>query len=373
MIKARKRSFRSALRIWHRWFGIVVGIWLLLLAVSGCVITWYNEVDTALNPDWRSLEQSTPANVKIENLVAKSEAHLPGATFSMIQYPSHDKDTFWLFGRAPNPQGGFMRVQVFAHPQTGDVLGWRESGKISLDRRHFADFFYGFHTDFLLGPIAAWVIGLIGLLWVFDHIASLILSFPKGAKVMSAFKIKGKRLSLRRLFDWHRAKGVWAFPLTLTVAFTGLVLSWPGPSRILVNNISPITGRLHETWPDLKPLTTPISIDAAIDISGTPKDKIHSLRFYPDHHAYAIRTFDEKDVDNQGRLWTYVSMVDGRQVAQRHDVGVTAGDKFFSWQYALHSGHAFGLVGRILIFISGLIVIALFITGLKLVFRRRRK
>lgn len=50
----------------------------------------------------------------------------------------------------------------------------------------------------------------------------------------------------------------------------------------------------------------------------------------------------------------------------------TAGQKFVEWQYPLHSGEAFGLPGRILVLLSGLVCPVLYGTGIFLWWRRRR-
>ena len=100
---------------------------------------------------------------------------------------------------------------------------------------------------------------------------------------------------------------------------------------------------------------------------------MHSVRPHPEVGLYAVRTFDTRDVDNQGRLWTYVNMETGKITAQRHDAGENAGDTFFIWQYALHSGHAFGLAGRLLVTLAGLVTIYLGISGYRLWWKRRRR
>jgi uncharacterized iron-regulated membrane protein len=64
-------------------------------------------------------------------------------------------------------------------------------------------------------------------------------------------------------------------------------------------------------------------------------------------------------------------MTDGRPIARRHDNGASAGDQFFAWQYPLHSGKAFGLPGRWIVFVSGLLTALLVVSGLMLWWRRR--
>jgi uncharacterized iron-regulated membrane protein len=219
--------------------------------------------------------------------------------------------------------------------------------------------------------VGAWTVGLIGLLWIIDHVVSIILSFPRVSAWFQSFRIQGLRGSLRRLYDTHRSCGLWAAPLTLTVAFTGMTLSWPETSRDAVRTVSPVTDRLHDTWPNVAPPEAPITVEAAMD-RVTARSRIDSVRLFPDHAAYAVRTFDRRDPDDQGRLWTYVSMTDGRILGRRHDNGATAGDQFFAWQYPLHSGKAFGLVGQLLVAASGVLTMFLMVSGI-LLWRRRAR
>jgi uncharacterized iron-regulated membrane protein len=51
----------------------------------------------------------------------------------------------------------------------------------------------------------------------------------------------------------------------------------------------------------------------------------------------------------------------------------TAGDTFLAWQFPLHSGRAFGLTGRILICVTGLVVAMLSVTGLVIWLKKRRR
>lgn len=369
LIELRPRV-RPILKIWHRWFGMFAGLWLLMLAVTGCAITFYDELDTWLNPDWRSVPAATSGTAApLQTAIEKAESVLPGFVPNSIELPGHDGDTLWMLGRAP-VEGTEKSVQLFANPQNGEVLGWRVSGQPALDRRHLVDLLYSLHIDLLAGPWMAWFFGLISFLWLLDHVAALSLSFPKAAQWLRSFRVDGRRGSLKRLYDLHRAPGLWLTPITITLALTGVTLTWPAVSRDVAGVVSPVSSRLHDTMEEAPPPATAIGIDAAMLRVDEP-GAVHSVRFLPDEGVYAVRTFDPRDRDDQGRLWTYVSMADGAIVGSRHDNGVSAADEFFAWQYPLHSGKAFGLPGRIAIFISGLITALLCITGIKLWLRRR--
>lgn len=109
-----------------------------------------------------------------------------------------------------------------------------------------------------------WFFGLVSLLWVIDHAVAIYLSFPKGMHWLRALRIEGRRASLKRLFDSHRAWGLWFLPVTLVLAVTGVTLSWPDDSREAVGLLSPVTGRLHETMGDVPESPAAIGIDEAV-------------------------------------------------------------------------------------------------------------
>jgi len=78
------------------------------------------------------------------------------------------------------------------------------------------------------------------------------------------------------------------------------------------------------------------------------------------------------DVSPTGNNTVYVRMSDGQIVFERKAANASAGDVFSAWQYPLHSGNAFGLVGQWLIFIGAVALVAMCVTGLNVWLRKRR-
>ncbi|WP_407354588.1 PepSY-associated TM helix domain-containing protein [Luteimonas sp. R10] len=372
--RRRRTRWRQALLAWHRWFGLGASLWLLLLALTGSAITFYDELDTWLNPDLRTTGETVPGEaqpVPVERAIEQAQRALPGFRPWMIDLPNAPGRTLWMLGRQ-GPDG--RSVQLFAHPADGRVLGWREQGRLALDRRHLMDVVYGLHIDLMLGPAVTWLFGLVSLLWLLDHVAAALLSVPRMAAWRDAFRLSGRPGSGRRRLDRHRAPGMWLLVPTFVLSLTGVTLAWPEASRDAVRLVSPVSERLDFSLPEVADATRTIDADRAIALvrERMPAARVDSLRILPRAGAYAVHTFDPRDVDDQGRLWTYVAMDDGRPLGQRHDRGTSAGDLFFVWQYALHSGKAFGLPGRIAVFVAGLATALLCITGVLLWWRRRR-
>lgn len=186
--------------------------------------------------------------------------------------------------------------------------------------------------------------------------------------------MSGSASSLRRLYDLHRAPGLWLLPFTLTLALTGWCLAWAEESRSVIGHLSPVSGRLHYAMPDREASEPRITAEQALaTFAKRHGARIDSIQPLPRKGLYAVRSFHPRDPDDMGRQWTYISVQDGRTIAQRHDMGTSAGDTFFGWQYPLHSGRAFGLSGRILVAVAGLATFVLWLSGLLLWRRRRRR
>ncbi|MDO9362331.1 MAG: PepSY domain-containing protein, partial [Sphingopyxis sp.] len=109
---AVRRRPRHALKLWHRWFGLVAGLWLALLAATGIAVTFYDELDRALNADWRTVPASARV-APVGDAIAAAERALPGFAPTMIEVPGDRGDSLWMMGRAP-VDGSPRPIQIFA-------------------------------------------------------------------------------------------------------------------------------------------------------------------------------------------------------------------------------------------------------------------
>lgn len=359
--------WRPLARSLHRWFGLMAVLWLLPLALTGSAITFYDELDRWLNPDWRTVAASDgpPA---LDRALAAASQHLPGFTARFVDIPNRADDSIAIVGSASLNGGEAVSVQLFADPRDGSLLGWRETEVLSFDRRHLMDTLYALHLDLMLGPVMVWILGLMALFWIIDHIIATALSFPALAKWRASFAVAGRGFSLKWLFDLHRAGGLWLFPITFVLAVTSLTLTWHEETRDAARLLVPVSERLHYGFP-VQPVAAPlVGMEQAVAVVGGRADSVVPLHRYG---VYGVRRFDERDMDGYGRLWVYVSMMDGRLLGSRHDRGEGMGDLFFAWQYPLHSGKGLGPPGRVLVLLAGLATSGLCITGLWLWWRRR--
>jgi uncharacterized iron-regulated membrane protein len=365
---------RRILRLWHTGFGLTAALWIILLALTGSAIAFYDDLDRWMNLDLRTVPATKLHAVEVDAAIDAVRRDLPGFQARFVDLPNEPRDALMLLGSATTDDSSHGSVQAFADPRDGRLLGWRHSDHFSLHPRQLMNSLYVLHTEMLLGETGVWLIGLVALLWMLDHVAGVALALPRAAAWAAAFRIGGRRWNLRRLYDLHRAPALWLLPMTFMLALTGFCLSWHGESRAVVRLALPVSDRLHEKFPEAQPaIAARVGIDDAIARAASQIDgPIDSVMILPRKAAYGVRSRDARDIDDLGRLWTYVSMDDGRILGQRHDNGAGPGDAFFAWQYPLHSGRALGTPGQAVVSIAGLATAVLCITGVWLWWWRRR-
>lgn len=364
---------RPALVLWHRWFGLLGALWLFLLGATGSILVFYEEIDHRLNADW--FTASPGPTLPVSQLVAAAVDSHPGNRPGYIDLPDEPGDIVTVYlepiasaGRSPASPPYW---QVFVDPATGKLLGARDANAIDLSRRGIMSFLYTFHYSLHLGGWMTWILGLVGLVWIVDHIVSAVLSFSNIARWRESFRIRRGAAGHKRVFDLHRAVGLWLFPVTLTLAATGVYFNWSDDVLMAIDRVSPLTKRPDQVATALaQPLDRPpVSVDQALALAGTAT--VDSLAYNPDKGIYWLRLFDPRDIDSNGNRWLFVDARSGAVIGDRHFSEGSAGDIVVAWQFPLHSGKAFGWPGRIAIFLAGIALCMFVVTGLMIWWRKR--
>ena len=120
----------------------------------------------------------------------------------------------------------------------------------------------------------------------------------------------------------------------------------------------------------------PIAPDEAVEIARAlyPSASVTSVGL-PSGPRGAYRVSLREPGDASARIGPVVFLDPRtRAVLQRADRATrTGGDRFLVWQRILHEGEAFGVVGRVVICITGLLPPLLVVTGTMIWLRQRRK
>lgn len=385
---------RPVLVLLHRWFGLAVALFLFVAGLTGAVISWDHELDGWLNPQlYDAKTQGTPLpSLELAKRVETSDPHVrvtylplnvePGEALQMSVLPRVDPATNKLYEVAYN--------QIAIDPVSGKIQGKRYWGAISLTRENLLPFLYKLHYSMHIpdgGGIewGIWLMGIIGIVWVFDCFIALWLSFPNFKSWRKSFVFRWREGGARLNFDLHRSGGVWIWLLLLVLAITSVSMN------LDTQVTRPVVSWFSTLSPSPFASRTPVAPEKVIEPVVNPMQVIRNAQaeaarrgwkapagayFYsPEYQVAGVGFFDARNEHGDGGLgnpWLYFDSQTGVPVGADVPGEGTAGDIFMQAQFPLHSGRIIGVPGRIVISIMGLVVAMLSVTGVVIWVRKRR-
>ncbi|HWU34341.1 MAG TPA: PepSY-associated TM helix domain-containing protein [Methylovorus sp.] len=368
----------------HRYAGLLLVLFLTVAGLTGAALAFNHEIDEWLNPDWMRVTPTTTPPVSLVQLADDVSQAYPDHRIARIEF-QHRADQAWVV-RMDSKQAGDdapLPLQVFVNPYTDQILGAREWGKVDLSRRGLMPFLFKLHdTLHLPGKIGKWLLGGVAILWLLDCFIGFYLTLPRHGLLPSpgqfmkkwwpAWKIKYRANATRVNFDLHRATGLWLWPVLAVVAFSSFYLNLNRevfrPAMSVVMAFSPLPG---DTLPKVKDARVTIDWDAAykrgLALRPVAADdyRVANIAYLAKQNVYRL-TFDER----QPNAWltfkreqVFFDANTGELKAQYGYAEGKTGDRLSILQYPLHTGQIFGLPGRILILVTGLLTAVLAWTG----------
>ena len=194
----------------HSIAGLVSGLFILLMSISGAALIFHEEADILQQPSF-----SNPSYhiISVDSCYASVQKAYPTAQISSCEMPVTPFRSFSFFIYDTVFDRGTKAQEIFLHPATANVIGSRGgSGDI---RNNFMSWLSKFHNSFHLGKTGEWLLGFFALIFLLSIITGLIL-FRKKIWPVLTFK-KGFYTST----NLHQIIGVYALLFNLMIAVTG--------------------------------------------------------------------------------------------------------------------------------------------------------
>jgi len=378
---ARLKNRRQLWLSVHLWLGLVLGLFLSIFGITGSILVFHAEIDELLNPTLLTVVQSTD-NTCYEPLAdifeAGREAMPTQAKLTFATYPRNDNAAFSLSYTLTSAFDISENWQVYVNPYTTKVIGTRLMGRSdSLLPNTFINLIFKLHYALLIKPeeVSAVVVGLSGALLMISVLTGLIVWWPLTGRWWQALTVKSKSGCVRFNYDLHKVFGFYTALVMLPVLFSGVYMVLPHQVVPVLELFSPVTYRYwFQSTPTLG--TDSITMAQAVSITDKryPTGRLDWIYGVTD--STSTYTVCKNGVEESGSILHRRCVVMDRYNGKILDVDDpsigTAGEVFTHWQWPLHSGQAFGMTGRILVFLSGLACPVLFITGVIRWLQKRR-
>ena len=250
-IPERQLMFRKSILWLHRWTGLAITAFIIVMAVTGTILAFHAELDRMLNPALMTVPvRDAPLldAVALRDRAAAMEPHAPFEYFYLKVTPGQSFCLSVVRAKTDPSTGkpydlGFD--QLFLDPYTGEKVGSRNSSHSLIP------FLFNLHYGMTFGNRGVRLFGFISLVWTITSIIGIYLTFPlrrRRSKTseqkndtpeppgrswwrrwMPAWKIKGGGGTYRMSYDIHRAFGLWTWLLLFIFAWSGVALNLPAP------------------------------------------------------------------------------------------------------------------------------------------------
>ncbi|MDX5481124.1 MAG: PepSY domain-containing protein [Hymenobacteraceae bacterium] len=243
----------------HHWCGLIAGVFLLVISLTGSILVFHHDIDHALYAELSTL--SKPANAvhidrsfeQVRQAHPNSEIRVPELAVSPAQALRYEV------------REGKTRKWYFMHPETGAQLG-------TVDRadQQLVHVLLELHYQLLSGTVGKILVLLCGLALLTLTVTGFILYRKSILKVLT-FRQKLQLKTRRSLYSsLHRVVGVWGLVFNLFICITGTWISYGIVQHALTDAGAPVS-------------TPPasVSVDAVLAQvkAAHPDFEIHFLRF----------------------------------------------------------------------------------------------
>ena len=196
---------------WHLYAGLFVAPFLLVLAVTGAIYLFNDELNDAFYPHLRFTPAPWTARVPLGDMIDAAHAAVPDATPTRIDLPADHRRAAQVHLEQAD---GASRI-AYVDPGDGSVLG------VLAPARTLVGIADRLHGSLMLGTFGRYVMELAACWTVLLIVSGLYLGWPRERAwrvALPDLRARGRRLWT----SLHRATGLWVALLVLFLVATGL-------------------------------------------------------------------------------------------------------------------------------------------------------
>ncbi|WP_292532875.1 PepSY domain-containing protein [Methylocystis sp.] len=376
--------------VWlHRWAGLAMAGFLIVVGLTGSLLAFYGELNHLLTPELYPAARDGAA-LDAATLARRAEEIVPGAQTTTV-YFGYDAPVAEIGMEAAAGAPTLNFSTLYLDRYSGAELGRMFWGAVPTSRAGIMPFVYQLHMTLVAGEIGAWILGLTALAWTLDSFVGFYLTLPapsersrKGffSRWKPAWLVKLSGSFYRVNFDLHRASGLWLWAMLFIYAWSSVYMNLNGfysRAMSLLFEFQTPYYRVEAQTSDVEPMswekaqeTGRALMAEAARKDGFSVEREVSLYAVRDKSAWEYRVRSSRDIGDkygQTSVWFDIATGELRQVSL--PTGGHAGNTITTWIYELHKANLFGLPYRIFVCALGLVIVMLSGTGVYIWWKKR--
>lgn len=392
---------RSLLVLVHRWAGLTMAVFLVVVGITGSLLAWLDELDVLISPQLRVAAPPTPNAQPINPLLLREAvlAQVPGARVHWVplQVEPGRSVRFHVSADVPLPYD-----EVFVDPYTARVLGERMWGDITQGLQNLMPFIYRLHYALALGSAGFTLLGIVALAWTIDCFVGLWLTLPARRRATAypvaaraahgkswwarwwpAWKVRWHGRAYKLNFDLHRAGGLWLWAMMFVLAWSSVAFNlsevYAPVTRLLLSQQQAQPDRSHLAALSRSQHAPAIPHQAAREIGrrlmmeqaglrGFTVEREEYIGYDPRRAVYTYMVRSSRDVRERqgGNTRIFFDANTGAFRGIYLPTGEAAGDTFTAWITSLHMAGMWGWPLQLLVCALGVALTVLSGTGVYL-------
>lgn len=352
-----KRKLRQPTLILHRYTGVIAGILLIIIGLTGSMLVFAEELDHFLHPQLLQVV-SQNERVSLETVLDTVREARPDLKPHRIIVPQESNGVYTVMMESPSEE----YTDIYVNPYSGTIVGSRPF------KQTLGGFLIELHMNLFAGDLGAKVVGISGLLLLLLSITGMIL-WPGWKRLAPGIKIRWTAPSRLVNYDIHKVIGILSVLFLALLAFTGAALTFYETVDPVINGFMGMPPPPDPPTSQIVTGKTPMAIDQVLRNADTALPGAATTKIFPAKTSVAAVNVWKKfpqDAHPYGSSYVYLDQYSGTVLRLANSFKAPLNTWIWNQIYLLHIGTFGGIVTRILYVVIGLVPIALFVTGLVL-------
>ena len=361
----------------HMILGLTAGVILLIMGITGAMLSYQKEILKYINKDSYIIEVPSTKRLSSKAILEKFEQKFPDAKINSFIFSSSANKSVVINIKA-NGEGKQARrgINYYINPYTAEILP-------NTKGYEFFKFIEIVHRGLIIGNIGKQITGICTfalLILMFSGIYVYWKRIKNSFFKSFIFSFKDKKRAF--LSNMHFAIGMWVIPFYLFLSFTGLALSydWVKDGLYKVSGVEkPIRQKRMPTPKNKKDEVT-------VSISNEKIEKIvqlfnknvkeyenANLQIGKKSDVIKISYFAKNAIHDRARSEITLNTKTNKVIKNDKFEDKALSDRLMKSLVPLHTGEYFGLIVQGILGLSSLMMVLFTITGFMMYFKRKKK
>lgn len=356
----------------HLWGGLVSGIIVFIVSVTGCLFVYESEIRSLFHSNYLFVTPQTSPKLTPEQLALNLSRYFPSKEIEQIRYYQEANRAILVkvVPKTGTPNKGENSKESYTlNPYTGALLS-----PVSLEH-DFLHYVEEIHTSLMMGEVGKWIIKINVVTFFFMLLTGLYLWWPRKKnqrKTAYSLQLKGKKQLVN--YSIHNVLGFYFLLPLLVICLTGIWWAIKPVQKFTYTTLG------HKMKGKEKLYST-VSQQKIFSLDKTFGEVSHKFDGWHEAHIsfpkkandyFKINLKYPYEVYKKSNIFMY-DQYSGQLLDSEMYKDYNLADKLKHSNRDLHTGQNYGFFGKLLAFLASLYAATLPITGFLIWYFRKYK